>query len=346
MRQSWDQLIQAFCEEGWSVGVDNWGVTVEISRESDILFDFSKDREGLQKAQQFWDAYRHGQGDVRQPGLDELRTALQELVNEDRAAGRVNTLLALQESQQRRGRIEHYLKRLKWALQHIEAIIEELPKHPERTQIQWAQTVGAMPNLAFLEIDTTGLHADDEITRFTLLDKDGKIISDVFISPHSHPLSAEASAASGIQPAQLEHAISIESAWEQIQNALAGRYIISFGLEWDLQQLQKASERHHLEPVLVIGDCLQRHATRYYHGEYYLKLEDLCARMGSPLPPKPHQTSLDRAKGQHAVLQAIAQAVTDLRQEESTTSTTVPAGPREEATSDDFDPFLDSEDLP
>jgi DNA polymerase III epsilon subunit-like protein len=230
----------------------------------------------------------------------------------------------------------------------LEGEVKDLPALPVWEQIQWAQSILAMPNLAFMEIDTTGLKDHDELIRFTLVAASGAIIEDCLIKPATCSLSPEASEINGIKSEQLEGALPITQAWEHIQQALRGRYIISFGMEWDINQLDKAAAEQGLTPLLVIGECLQRHATRYYNGEYYLKLAELCARVGSPLPDYPNQTSLDRARGQSAVLQALAQAITDLRipaqavAAEAGTSLArkdAPAG-------DDFDPFLDSGDLP
>ena len=113
---------------------------------------------------------------------------------------------------------------------------------------------------------------------------------------------------------QLEReGIAIEEAWERIQAALSGRYIVSYSQGWDVQQLKTIAARHTLEPVMVIGDDLQRHTFLYYHREYNLTLAGICERIGHPLPEYPNQTGLDRAKGQVHVLTAMADAVTDVR---------------------------------
>ncbi len=279
------------------------------------------------------------------PRMDQLQALIQHILTQEQKAGRVNSLEAFQAQVERRKRLNSYWQELTREYRKLEDAVKHPPALPAWDQIQWAQSVLALPNLAFMEIDTTGLNTHDEMVRFTLLDAAGQIIEDCLIKPTVSKLDSQASEVNGIMPGQLENALPIERAWERIQQALRGRYVISFNQEWDIQQLDKAAARHSLARVLVIGECLQRRATSYYNREYYLKLAELCARVGSPLPVPPNQTSLDRARGQRAVLQAFAQAITDLR-----TPTGDEAGKNssdEEATDgDDFDPFLDTDDLP
>jgi len=170
-----------------------------------------------------------------------------------------------------------------------------------------------MPNLRFLEIDTTGLGPEDEICRFTLVDGSGQVIKDSHIRPISRQLTKEASRTNGIQASDLEQAPTLSEVWEGVQIALHGTYVVSFNLEWDLKQLNQAARRYQLTPLAIVGDCLQRRATQYYHREYYLSLAELCARVGHPLPEPPAQTSIDRARGQYHFLRAMASAITDVR---------------------------------
>ena len=329
---------------GWTVA--DTGTWIDVDTHHYGLHTFRRDEQGLREAEQFRESAHHGQDGTARTSVAQLLTRLSTMLERDREAGRVNTLTAWHTCQRRRKEIDLLWERLQTELRQIKQAIDVLPALPLAEEIRWAQTVLAMNDLTFMEIDTTGLRHEDEITRFTLLESDGEVVVDLLLKPTSRQLSAEASAASGIRPEQLERGLSLADAWVQIQDALAGRYVISFAQEWDVQQLHHLAEQHQLEPVLVIGDCLQRHATRYYHGEYYLKLEELCARVGSPLPAKPHQTSIDRAQGQRAVLQALAHAITDVRPPKMPMGTSkMSASAGELAAGEDYDPFLDTDDL-
>ena len=242
--------------------------------------------------------------------LDALTTAL----HLEQEAGLVNGLDDLSARKLRRETILRHWQTVQAALSPIEQQMRDLPSLPPDAQIQWAQAVLALPNLAFMEIDTTGLQSDDEIIRFTLIDRHFVTLEDVLIQPTTRRLSAEVSHINGITPEALaREGLPIAEAWQRIQSALTGRYVISFAQDWDLKQLKACAERHKLPPVIVIGEDLQRHCTAYYHREYALQLAALCERIGHPLPQPPQQTSLHRAQGQLHLLTAMAHAVTDVR---------------------------------
>lgn len=246
--------------------------------------------------------------------IDLALDMINSLLQQEQKAGHVNSLMEIADSQRRRKRIEHYWQIIQTELASIDQQIGKLPALPPEEHILWAQSVLALRDLAFLELDTTGLDAEDEIIRFTLIDPSLTTIDDFLIKPTNRRLSERASHVNGIQVAQLEReGIALAEAWKRIQAALGGRYVVSYNQGWDVQQLKTTSARHALEPIMVIGDDLQRHTFQYYHREYNLTLAVICERVGHPLPEYPHQTSLDRAQGQVHVMAAMADAVTEVR---------------------------------
>lgn len=244
--------------------------------------------------------------------IDHTIGKLKRALAQEQEAGRINTLSALHVSKMRRHSIQEQWNAIQAELKPLKDAMDALPALPVESEIQWAQTLTAMENLIFLEIDTTGLDAPDEMTRIVVFNGAGKLVEDILIKP-MRPISEAASKASGLRNEDLEHAFPLPLTWQRIRDALYGRYTISFSLKFDSDQLNKAAQRYDLSPILLIGDDLQNHCTQYYHREYYLSLEGLCERIGHPLPAKPHQTALDRARGQYDLLQALANAVTDVR---------------------------------
>lgn len=287
----------------------------------------------------------HKPNETNASSLDQLQTLIQEALTQEQKAGRINGLEAFYAQVERRKCLSGYWQKFTQEYRKLEDAVRHSPALPAWDQIQWAQNALAMPNLAFMEIDTTGLDVHDEIIRFTLLDTAGQTIEDCLIKPTVGQLGTQTGEINGIRPSQLENALSIEHAWGRIQQALRGRYVVSFNQEWDIQQLDKTAARHGSTRILIIGECLQRRATSYYNREYYLTLAEICSRIGSPLPASPKQTSLDRAHGQRAVLRAFAQAITDLRAPATGEARNNDAG-EEAIAGDDFDPFLDRDDLP
>ena len=125
---------------------------------------------------------------------------------------------------------------------------------------------------------------------------------DLFFKP-SRPMSAEASAANGLTDAMLQYAPRLRDMWEILRAALYGQYVLSFSQQFDRKMLQEAAVRHQLPPIVFVGDDLQAHATQYYHREYYLRLAELCERVGHPLESN---SAIHRAQGQCAILKAMA----------------------------------------
>src|SRR5690242_10311873 len=136
--------------------------------------------------------------------LDTLRERLVQTLQAERAAGFPKNLAERSESVLRRQTMRDLWREIQAALTPLHQEIKNLPALPPEEEIVWAQTVLAMPNLAVMETDTTGLEADDEIIRFTLVDRSRNVIDDVFIRPTYRQVSHEASRVNGITQSQVE----------------------------------------------------------------------------------------------------------------------------------------------
>jgi len=219
-----------------------------------------------------------------------------------------NGLAEIAASKLRRAALVEALAEIEAELEPIRQAIKTFPLLANEQEIQWAQAICTM-QVCYLEIDTTGLTREDEIVRVTTVNKRGEVECDLLIKP-ARPLGTEASKANGLTDADLVDAPSLADVWERIQAALAGRYVLSFGQAFDLKKLAEAAARYQLVPIMVIGDDLQRHCTQYYNGEYSLRLAELCERVGHPLEST---SAIHRARGQLAILNAMAEGITDVR---------------------------------
>ncbi|GCE18714.1 3'-5' exonuclease [Dictyobacter kobayashii] len=229
-------------------------------------------------------------------------------LNEERGRGPVRQIEDLQARLRRRRVITHHIQQLEEALRFMHKQIRTLPVLPSLKAIHWAQAVRAMPNLVFLELDTTGLHEDAEIIRLVVLDIHGETLLDCLVTP-SQPLSRQIVTITGLSNAEIQvTGVPIAHALAQLRQAIHGAYVLSYNLEFDAGKLREAVQRHHLDEITIIGEDLMARAMAYLHQSAYPKLEGLCQQIGQPLPPQPHQTALDRALGQIAVLNALADA--------------------------------------
>lgn len=204
----------------------------------------------------------------------------------------------------------HALRKDLYALeQELRALREQaknLPALPPLAVIQWARSVRAMPNLVFLEVDTTGLHQDAEIIRVVLLDPQSTVLFDGCTLP-SQPLPESITRITGVSQTHLQsYGVALSTLLTQLRAALRGTYLLSYNLDFDRQHLANATKRVEVEDIPIIGEDLMQRAMQYFSLTSYPKLETLCEQIGHELPTHPNQTALDRARGQIVLLNAIA----------------------------------------
>lgn len=244
--------------------------------------------------------------------IDQTLAKLRGVLSVEREETHIHDLTELTAHRLRRAAISTYMADIDAERKPVRHAINALPRLPAESEISWAQAILSMSiteSVRFLEVDTTGLSEHDEIVRVTVVNLAGIVCDDILIKP-SRPMSAEACIANGLTDADLQDAPNIIEMWDRICASVHGRYIIGYVQQFDMKKLTEAATRHQLAPITIIGDDLQRHATAYYHKEYYLNLETLCERVGQPLASR---TAVDRAKGQCAIVRAMAKGVMDVR---------------------------------
>jgi DNA polymerase III epsilon subunit-like protein len=232
-------------------------------------------------------------------------TLLETLLAQQEQQQVIQGLDAVQHSFQQRKEIEAQLSALASYLHACQQRLHRLPRLPQWQEVQWAQAVLALPNLALLEVDTDGLDEDARVLRVLLLAKDEQVIFETFIAPE-RPIPDKIRDLNGIQD-ELANAPSLETVWPDLLAALSGRYVLSYNRPFDLDMLQRAGARIGQSMPVIVGDDLMPHVSAYVH-RYAAKLETLCEQFGFPLPTPPRRTAWHRAQGQARLLAAMAQA--------------------------------------
>ncbi len=243
--------------------------------------------------------------------IDETLTALADLLALEEAEAPIAGIEDLLSHQERRSTILQHLQQLDTQIRPFRERVKHLPEIPPLATIRRAQTLLAMPNLVFLELDTTGLFSDADIIQVVLLERDGQVLLDLYVQPAQLLAVTESiQNFTGITIEQLENAPTLATVIEHLRSALVGKYLISYNLGFDQTKLREATKRLHGEDVFFIGEDLMGLAMEYFGLSSYPKLSDLCAHVGHPLPEQPHQTAIDRALGQRTLLMAMADAIT------------------------------------
>jgi DNA polymerase III epsilon subunit-like protein len=225
----------------------------------------------------------------------------------EEGAGSPTGVADLEARLRQRAILETSLQTLEDALSQLRRRMDHLPRLPRMEHLRWAQAVLAFPNLAFLEVDTDGLHSDADILRIVLVDRSGTPLYAQLFKPR-RPRTHQITHLTAIHQEMVQDAPQLADAWEHITSAFVGRYVLSYNLEFDQTKLHENAERYSLSPLTVIGACLMQQAQAYAGSYTYPKLATQCANIGFPLPDPPKQTAFDRVMGQLHLLEAMAEA--------------------------------------
>lgn len=241
---------------------------------------------------------------------DQMGASLEAWLTMEETLSTTQSLTDLDARYMRRRSIEEAIQAIEDTAARFRRRASRLSALPDKEMIQWAQAVLHFPNLAFLEVDTDGLHSDADLLRIVLMNRDGMPFYAQTVKPR-RPLVEKIRHLTAIDPHELEDAPTLAQVWDDFRQALHGHYILSFNLPFDTGKLAENAERYHLPPVTIIGDCLMERAGHYFKQFNYPSLAALCVRIGHPLPDHPRQTAWDRARGQIALLTAMASGITD-----------------------------------
>lgn len=215
-------------------------------------------------------------------------------------------------SERRRVEIEQIMHQINTGTQAPYARLANFSRLPPKDLMYWAQAIQQMPNLAFLVLDTTGLESFADIIRILLVDGSGEPIYHQVIRSERASQRPNTSY-TGITQEQMDAAPTLTECWPMVFAALKGRYTLAYGHDWVQERLNDNTSFYALSPIHLIGDCLQQTAAQYFRSLYNKKLADLCARIGHPLPTP--ALAIDRAKGQIALLNAMANGITQVKLE-------------------------------
>ena len=176
----------------------------------------------------------------------------------------------------------------------------------------WAQSALQFPTMAVCVIDTTSIDKDAATTRVYVATTTG-VIYDQLLWSERHRTSNEQY--TGIPEDTLLEMPTLPEEWEHIKATLTSHYLVAYNLDFVQQHLNENAEHYGLEPFYLIGENLQENAVGYLRSipgayvSYGLKLVEACARIGHTMPE--HAAAPDRAAGQLALLQALAEDAGD-----------------------------------
>ena len=134
----------------------------------------------------------------------------------------------------------------------------------------------------FLDTETTGLDATDQIVEICILSHGGRRRVDTLVKPKGK-IPAVATAIHGITDAMVKDAPTWPEIWPEVEAALAGQHVAIYNADFDVRLMRQTHRKHGLRWALPGTEfvCVMKLYAQYYgawnayHGAYrWQKLED------------------------------------------------------------------------
>lgn len=101
-------------------------------------------------------------------------------------------------------------------------------------------------NPVYIDTETTGLKADDEIIEISIIDHDGTALLETLVKP-GKPIPADATRVHGITDRDVQTARAWPTVvWPQVRNLLLGRVMVFYNAEFDIRMMRQSLERYKL----------------------------------------------------------------------------------------------------
>jgi len=151
----------------------------------------------------------------------------------------------------------------------------------------------------YLDTETTGTGANDEIIEVGIVDDDGKVLFESLVKPVG-TVGTDAQRVHGIRDEMLAAAPRWMHVWPKIEGVLAGKAVGIYNADFDLRMLQQTHAKYKMRWFFP-GEtfCIMKLFARFY-GEWnaktmdykWLSLEDAGRQCHIPLP-NAHRTIAD-----------------------------------------------------
>ena len=97
-------------------------------------------------------------------------------------------------------------------------------------------------NTVYLDTETTGLSAEDEIVELTIIDDDGKPLINTLLKPVNHAYWPGAERVHGISPIDVRHAPTQKQISDDIRKTVKGKRVVIYNAPYDSQYLPELED--------------------------------------------------------------------------------------------------------
>lgn len=120
--------------------------------------------------------------------------------------------------------------------------------------VAWARAMLADPATVFLDTETTGFPPAAEVVDLAVVSADGEILLDTLVRPEA-PIPASATAIHGISDQHVAHAPTWCEVHGALVDALAGRTVVIYNMDFDRRVLLGCSDRYQLSLPPARWEC-------------------------------------------------------------------------------------------
>ena len=150
----------------------------------------------------------------------------------------------------------------------------------------------------FLDTETTGLGATDQIVDLAVVDRYGQVLLDTLVKP-TVPLPPEVTAVNGITPEMLEGAPSFPDIAGKLAELASGRQVITYGAGFDVKMIRQTATAWGLPSPVQSAFCAMIAYAEFYGkkgswGDWkWQKLEAAARQCAIQMPDNLHRALAD-----------------------------------------------------
>lgn len=171
-------------------------------------------------------------------------------------------------------------------------------------------------NPVYLDTETTGLNADDEIVEICVIDNDGSVLIDSLVKP-TRKMKREVIELHGITNAMVRRAPFWPQIWPEIKKAISGRHVAIYNAVYDARMMRQSHRQNLMKwrsPDKTEFHCVMNLYARFY-GEWdykrdswkWQKLGVAASQCGIVLNMNVHRAKADALMARE-ILQRMAKA--------------------------------------
>ena len=121
----------------------------------------------------------------------------------------------------------------------------------------WAAAVAADPRVVYVDTETTGCGAADEVIELAVVGNDGAVLFETLLRPR-RPIPPAVIAVHGITDAEVAGAPTLPEVQAAVMAALAGRLVVVYNAPFDRRMIEQSCRLYGADPPAAAYECAMR----------------------------------------------------------------------------------------